>query len=89
MLKKLFYLFLILVVVGGIGAYWAYNNIFIPNTAFDDEEMNIQIPKNSSYEDVLGILKDKNVIVDEVSFNRVAQWMNYQRAVCTLQGILN
>ncbi len=81
MLKKLFYLFLILVVIGGIGAYWAYGNIFSPNTAFEKDVVNIQIPPNSSFEDALGILNDKNVLADESSFTRVAGWMNYQRKV--------
>ncbi len=79
MLKKLFNLFLIVLVLGGIGAYWTYDIIFTPNTAFEDEEINIQIPEKSTYEDVLKVLRNKNVLKDESSFNRVADWMNYQR----------
>ena len=80
MLKKLFYLFLILLVIGGIGAYWAYDSIFSPNTAFEDDKINIQIPKQSSFDEALAILVEKNVLMDKSSFSRVAGWMNYQRS---------
>jgi len=79
MLKKLLYLFLILLIIGGIGAYWAYDSIFLPNTAFEQEVVNIQIPKKSSYDDVLKILKEDDLLIDYSSFDRVAGWMNYQR----------
>jgi len=81
MLKKLFYLFLIALVIGGIGAYWAYGVIFSPNTAFEEDTIDIQIEKNSSFEDVLRMLEERNVLKDEASFARVAGWMNYQRKV--------
>ncbi|MEM9545417.1 MAG: endolytic transglycosylase MltG [Bacteroidota bacterium] len=79
MLKKLFYLFLLALVLGGFGVYWAYGIIFSPNTAFNEDIVTIQIPKNSSFDDVVQILKEANVLTDETSFRRVSEWMNYQR----------
>jgi len=81
MLKKLFYLFVIILIVGAVAAYWAYGNIFSPNTTFEKDEINIQIPKGSSFEGVLQIFRNQNVLKNEASFNRVAGWMNYQRAI--------
>lgn len=79
MLKKLFYLFLIVLVIGGIGGYWAYGTIFTPNTAFEDDITNIQIPRNSGFDDVMNILNDQKILKDAASFSRVADWMNYNK----------
>lgn len=79
MLKKLSYLFIIFLIIGGIAAYWAYGIIFTPNTAFEEDVVNIQIPKKTSFEEVLTMLADKNVLKDQGSFERVASWMNYNR----------
>ena len=81
MLKKIFYLFLILAIVGCIAAYWAYNTIYTPNTSFETEIVNIQIPKNSSYTDVLNLIEEKQWLNDYTSFDRVAGWMNYKRNI--------
>jgi len=79
MLKKLFYLFVIVLLVGGAVAYWAYDQIFTPNTAFDAESIEFKIDENSDFIAILTALKDSSVIEDEVSFERVAGWMNYKR----------
>lgn len=81
MLKKLFYLFLVALIIGGIGAYWAYDKIFSPNTSFEDEVINIQIPQNSSFQDVLSMLSEQNVLKESSSFANVSSWMNYQRDI--------
>jgi len=81
MLKKILYFFLILLILGGIAAYWAYGIIFTPNTAFEDQETKLQIPRNSSYEDVVKIFTDDNLLKDINSFDKVAGWMNYKRKV--------
>jgi UPF0755 protein len=81
MLKKIFYFFLILAIVGSIAAYWAYNTIYTPNTSFENDKVNIQIAKNSSYTNVLNLIKEKQLLNDYVSFDRVAGWMNYKRKV--------
>lgn len=81
MLKKIVYIFFIALFVGGIAAFWAYGIIFSPNTAFDKEKFNIQIPRNSSYDDVINIIKKDSILLDIGSFDRVAGWMNYKRKV--------
>ena len=77
----MFISFIIILIIGGAGAYWAYGNIFSPNTAFEQDAISIQVPKKSSFEEAVQILKEKNVLKDETSFKRVAEWMNYQRKV--------
>lgn len=81
MLKKLFYLFLVLLVIAGAVAFWGYSTIFQPNTAFDENEYTIEIPRESSYDYVLNFLKTDSVLKDASSFDQVASWMNYQRKV--------
>jgi UPF0755 protein len=79
MLKKIFYLLTILLIVGCVAAYWAYDNIFTPNTNFQSDTIHIKILKNASYADVLDSIKSKNILQDYSSFDRVAGWMNYKR----------
>ena len=79
MLKKLAYLFVVLLLIGGVAAYWGYNLILSSNTAFEEENATIQIPSNSSFEDVLALIEENNVLKDISSFQRVAGWMNYDR----------
>ncbi|MDF1696213.1 MAG: endolytic transglycosylase MltG [Saprospiraceae bacterium] len=79
MWKKIGYFISITIVLASIVAYYGYTTIFTDNTAFENEIVNIQIPANTSYTEVLSILRDQNVLKSEQSFDRVAGWMNYQR----------
>ena len=71
---------MILLVVGGITAYLAYDKIYSPNTAFEGDVVNIQIPKESSFDDIIQILETNKVLKDVSSFSLVSGWMNYQRS---------
>lgn len=81
MLKKLLYIFGVILIAGCIVAYWGYNSIYAPNTAFSEDKITIQIPRNKSYEEVLEIIKEQNLLNDYASFDRVAGWMNYKRKI--------
>jgi len=64
-LKKVLVATLLLGLVGMAGfAYYVYNNVFVPNTAFSNNEAHIYIPTNASFSGVLEelepLLKDVN-----------------------------
>ena len=63
-----------LVIMAGF-AYYVYNNVFVPNTAFNNDVAHIYIPSNASYNDVLEevtpFLKDVN------TFKAVAEKKKY------------
>lgn len=72
----------ILVVVALIGlvfmagfAYYVYQNIFVPNTAFNNEEAHVYIETDSNFEDVIQELEP--LLVDVESFRRVAKRKGY------------
>lgn len=50
--KILVALALVGVVAMAIFAYYVYSNIFVPNTAFNNEEAHVYIPSNATYADV-------------------------------------
>jgi len=80
MLKKvLLVLFVLLLIAAGIG-YWGYNSIFSPNTNFTEDKAILKIPGKSSFDDVLSIMKEENILSDLGSFERVAGWMKYTKS---------
>lgn len=79
MFKKLLRVFFLLFLLGAGIAFWGYNSIFTANTAFSEDTKSIEIRPESSFSDVVKLLKDENVITNIGSFKRVAKWMNYQK----------
>ncbi|MFT4533360.1 MAG: UPF0755 protein [Saprospiraceae bacterium] len=79
MMKKILYAILILGLVAGAVAYWGYHSVFTPNTSFLEKEYELKIPYESSYDDVYKLLKSNNVLDDAISFDKVADWMNYKK----------
>ncbi len=67
-----------MLIAGGV-AFWGYNTIFTPNTAFDTPEYHLKIPKNYGFKEVKAILQKENVLKDISTFEKVAQWMNYKK----------
>lgn len=74
---------LAIVLLGLIGmaafAYYVYNNIFTPNTAFNNEEAHVFIPSNASFtqvkEEIAPLLKDLQ------TFEKVAEKKEYIRNI--------
>jgi UPF0755 protein len=63
-----------LVVMGGI-AYYIYDAMFVPNTAFEEESVTIKIPTNSTYLDVKRILEP---LLDDIdTFDALASQKKY------------
>lgn len=76
------YVLLVLLILG-IGAsilvYSYYEKAFAPNVPANLENQYIKIPTNSSYEEVLALLRNGGFIIDENSFEIIAKRMNYKR----------
>lgn len=82
MLKFLKRLFLFLLVVGLIGAYFGYDyykKYFTPNVPNQLSNAYVHIPSNSTFDDVVALLNKQNVLLNESSFRSAAQQMNYAK----------
>lgn len=77
MLKKLIALALLLGIV--IGGYVGWRLFYAPNIT--DKRMSIKIPTGSTYEDVLRILYDNNIVNDHWGFETVAKIKDYGKKV--------
>lgn len=78
-MKKFLYSILILGLIAAGVAYWAYGSIFDSNTSFQDKQVELKIPRGSSYSDVYDLLKSNNILKNISSFDQVAGWMNYKK----------
>lgn len=67
------------VVIGGIVTFYIYKKAFTPNTAFNQKEVFVYIPTNSTYNDVKEIVAPFLKNVDNFDF--VAQKRNYSTNV--------
>ena len=68
------------VIIATFFGYRKYQEIFGESVPKSLGETTIEIPSNSSFEDVVGILKSKRLIAHEDSFRFLAQQMKYERA---------
>ncbi|HSH65547.1 MAG TPA: endolytic transglycosylase MltG [Bacteroidia bacterium] len=69
-------------IVGGIGGYLAYRFIYMPNINLKDKKSTIiYIPTGSSFEDVVSILNDHELLKDSASFKWLAKEKKYDVAV--------
>lgn len=67
------------VVIGGIVTFYIYNKAFTPNTAFNQNEVYVYVPTNSSYADLISIVGP--FVKDMDNFDFVAQKRNYNTSV--------
>lgn len=67
------------VLVATIVGYGKYQEIFGANVPKNIEEAIVNIPTNSSFEEVVAILKEQKIIIEEDSFRWVANRMKYPR----------
>lgn len=79
-MKKLLYLFIALILIGGILTTVVYNYAF-SNNINSSKNIQIRIPTGSKYEDVLVILKEQNVLKNYTSFDLLAKRMNLNKKV--------
>ena len=72
-MKKFFYrLILLMVLIGGTIAFWAYFQIFSPVTINDKEEI-IHIPSGSEKKDLSRLLIGADILKKTTSFERVSE----------------
>ncbi len=76
MIKKIILIIALIGIVFMAGfAYYVYNNIFTVNTAFNNEEAHVYIPRDASFSDVLEELGP--LLVDKETFKAVAERKGY------------
>jgi UPF0755 protein len=80
--KIMISLLLIVLIVGGIGGYFAYKSIYQSNVNLGDKKSQlIFIPTGSTFEDVERILLENNALKDRTSFEWLAEKKHYKNAV--------
>lgn len=75
--KILGILVLLGIVVGGFFGYRYYDMYFEKNVPSELKTDLVQIPTGSTFEDLVEILKNDEIIMDETSFRTAASYMNY------------
>ncbi len=80
--KILLVLILIAFVGGGLFFTYAYNQVYGVNVQDNPEGQHVfYIKSNDDYEEVLNNLLDQGILLDKVSFERIAHKMNYPNKV--------
>ena len=73
---------LILLVVGGVGGYYAYKTIYQSNVNLDGKKSEIiYIPTGSTFEDVIRILGENNILKNQSTFELLAEKKKYKNAI--------
>ena len=79
LLKIFISLFVITLLGVGAGVYWILKK---PNVSLGDKKSKIiYIKTGSSFEDVLGVLYDNNVLINRTSFEWLAERKNYKKNI--------
>ncbi len=83
LLKKTLQAFFILLVLGGaVGGYYAYKTIYQPNVNLGDKKSQIiYIPTGSKFEDVERILIDNNILKNVSTFEWLAEKKKYKNLI--------
>lgn len=80
--KAMISLLFILLIVGGIGSYFAYKTIYQPNiNSIDKKSQIIYIPTGADFEDVLDILNKHHILKNQSTFEFLAEKKKYKNAV--------
>lgn len=82
-LKKIIIaIFLILLIGGGIGGYYAYKTIYQSNVNLGDKKSEIiYIPTGSTFEDVIRILGENNILKNRSTFELLAEKKKYKNNI--------
>ena len=80
MRKTLVFLALLLLAVGGLLGYRAYQMVQSPNVA-GEESIEIQLHQDSNLDDLLRILSDQEALKSVATFERVAGWMKFGESI--------
>ncbi|MDQ3046595.1 MAG: endolytic transglycosylase MltG [Bacteroidota bacterium] len=75
-------LFFILLLVGGLGGYYAYKSIYQSNVNVGSKKSKlIYIPTGSDFNDVLRILEENNILKNRATFEWLATKKKYQQSI--------
>ena len=66
-----------IIVIGAVG-YQYYQSIMTPNTAFEAKSKVFKVPSGSSYEQLVKILEEEQILNDISSFKQTAELMKYK-----------
>ena len=73
---------IIILVIGAIGGYLAYKYLYMPNVNMENKKSTIiYIPTGSTFEDVVDILSDNELLKNPESFKWLAKEKKYTEAV--------
>ena len=74
--------FFILLIVGSVGGYLAYRSIYQSNVDLGDKKSQIiYIPTGSTFDDVLRILNQNNILKNRSTFEWLCEKKHYKNAV--------
>lgn len=77
--KIMISILLLVLVVGGVGGYYAYKTIYQSNVNIGDKKSEIiYIPTGSKFEDVIRILGENNILKNQSTFELLAAKKNYK-----------
>jgi len=80
--KVIISIFLLILIGGGIGGYWAYLLVFQPNVKLEGKNAEyFYIHTNATFADVLKDLSEQHIIVNQASFERLAELKKYKMKV--------
>lgn len=79
MIKKIFFALLIIGAVAGFFLWGKYQAISSPNVPADLKNNIVEIPTNSTFQEVVNIMLENGQIEDTVSFREVAELMSYKK----------
>jgi UPF0755 protein len=79
-IKRLIYVFIVILILLAIRSFSLYHKAFMPNIVVsNDDKINyLYIPTGSNYDDVLEIIKKKNLVKDLESFEWTAKKKKYK-----------
>ncbi|MBA3971158.1 MAG: endolytic transglycosylase MltG [Bacteroidetes bacterium] len=73
---------LIILIVGGAGGYYAYKTIYQSNVHLGGKKSEIiYIPTGSTFDDVIRILGENNILKDRTTFELLAEKKKYKNAI--------
>jgi len=78
-LKRLFLLFLLLVVLAGGGAAWMHSRIVTPYRGFTADEVFVELPQGTGVAGIASRLVAAGVVPDEWTFRAAARWSGLER----------
>lgn len=81
-IKRLLYAIVIIVAVIGINTYWLYRKAFVPNVFLtDNKQTSLYIPTGATFEEVMQLIKNLNIIKNFDSFEWTLKKKKYDQNI--------